>query len=176
MAEVTMPRLSDTMEEGTIAAWLKKPGEQINKGDVIAQIETDKATMDLTAFEAGTLQEILAPEGATVAIGQPVARIGSGDGSSAKASATATAESRPAETASVATPAPADNTGQAARGESTAEAGDVAAATEMPGRRATGAVEPRTAAAKENVGEAPEPTAPASEQPTVTASGDLAPG
>jgi pyruvate dehydrogenase E2 component (dihydrolipoyllysine-residue acetyltransferase) len=78
MAEVTMPRLSDTMEEGTIAAWLKKPGEQVNKGDVIAQIETDKATMDLTAFEAGTLQEILAPEGATVAIGKPVARIGSG--------------------------------------------------------------------------------------------------
>lgn len=78
MAEVTMPRLSDTMEEGTIAAWLKKPGEQVSKGDVIAQIETDKATMDLTAFEAGTLQEILAPEGATVAIGKPVARIGSG--------------------------------------------------------------------------------------------------
>jgi len=78
MAEVTMPRLSDTMEEGTIAAWLKKPGEQVSKGDVIAQIETDKATMDLTAFEGGTLQEILAPEGATVAIGKPVARIGSG--------------------------------------------------------------------------------------------------
>src|SRR3981081_4295249 len=81
MADVTMPRLSDTMEEGTIASWLKKPGEQISKGDIIAQIETDKATMDLTAFEAGTLQEILAPEGTTVAIGQPVARIGSGNGS-----------------------------------------------------------------------------------------------
>ena len=67
MAEVTMPRLSDTMEEGTIATWLKKPGEQVSKGDVLAQIETDKATMDLTAFEAGTLQEILAPEGTTVA-------------------------------------------------------------------------------------------------------------
>jgi pyruvate dehydrogenase E2 component (dihydrolipoamide acetyltransferase) len=78
MAEVTMPRLSDTMEEGTIASWLKKPGEQVNKGDVIAQIETDKATMDLTVFEAGTLQEILAPEGSTVPIGQPVARIGTG--------------------------------------------------------------------------------------------------
>ena len=78
MAEVTMPRLSDTMEEGTIASWLKKPGEQVSKGEVIAQIETDKATMDLTAFEAGTLQEILAPEGTTVAIGKPVARIGDG--------------------------------------------------------------------------------------------------
>src|SRR5262249_25382840 len=78
MAEVTMPRLSDTMEEGTIAAWLKKPGEQVSKGDVVARIGTEKATMALTAFEAGTLQEILAPEGTTVAIGQPVARIGSG--------------------------------------------------------------------------------------------------
>ncbi len=78
MAEVTMPRLSDTMEEGTIASWLKKPGDAVSKGEVLAQIETDKATMDLTAFEAGTLQEILAPEGATVAIGKPVARIGSG--------------------------------------------------------------------------------------------------
>src|SRR6266496_231476 len=78
MADVTMPRLSDTMEEGTIASWLKKPGEKVTRGEVIAQIETDKATMDLTAFEAGTLQEILAPEGTTVAIGQPVARIGSG--------------------------------------------------------------------------------------------------
>src|SRR3981081_1751686 len=73
-----MPRLSDTMEEGTIASWLKKPGEKVDRGEVIAQIETDKATMDLTAFEAGTLQEILAPEGTTVAIGQPVARIASG--------------------------------------------------------------------------------------------------
>src|ERR1700716_3322143 len=78
MADVTMPRLSDTMEEGTIASWLKKPGEKVDRGEVIAQIETDKATMDLTAFEAGTLQEILAPEGSTVAIGQPVARIGNG--------------------------------------------------------------------------------------------------
>jgi pyruvate dehydrogenase E2 component (dihydrolipoamide acetyltransferase) len=78
MAEVTMPRLSDTMEEGTIAAWLKKPGDEVSKGEVIAQIETDKATMDLTSFEAGTLQEIIEPEGATVQIGKPVARIGSG--------------------------------------------------------------------------------------------------
>src|SRR5262249_9718363 len=78
MADVIMPRLSDTMEEGTIATWLKKPGDQIAKGDVIAQIETDKATMDLTSFEAGTLQEIMAPEGSTVPIGKPVARIGSG--------------------------------------------------------------------------------------------------
>src|SRR5712691_8610641 len=96
MADVTMPRLSDTMEEGTIASWLKKPGEQVNRGEVIAQIETDKATMDLTAFEAGTLQEILAPEGTTVAIGQPVARIGSGNGA-AKGAPAAEKTAPPAE-------------------------------------------------------------------------------
>ena len=95
MAEVTMPRLSDTMEEGTIATWLKKPGEQVNKGDVIAQIETDKATMDLTAFEAGTLQEILAPEGTTVAIGKPVARIGSGSQPAAPPAAKETGSETP---------------------------------------------------------------------------------
>src|SRR3954469_15640290 len=116
MAEVTMPRLSDTMEEGTIASWLKKPGEQISKGDVIAQIETDKATMDLTAFEAGTLQEILAPEGSTVAIGQPVARIGSASAAPSAASSAGTtpppgAESTDSETPE--TPAARDNVGEA---------------------------------------------------------------
>jgi pyruvate dehydrogenase E2 component (dihydrolipoamide acetyltransferase) len=128
MAEVTMPRLSDTMEEGTISAWLKQPGEQVSKGDVIAQIETDKATMDLTAFEAGTLQEILAPEGTTVAIGKPVARIGSG-----KAAPPATPEVTP------------------------------------PAAEETGSETPQTPEARENVGEAPEPTASASQQPEITA-------
>lgn len=80
MSDITMPRLSDTMEEGTIAKWLKQPGDEVGRGDVVAQIETDKATMDLTSFEAGTLQEILAPEGTTVGIGQPVARLGAGSG------------------------------------------------------------------------------------------------
>ena len=49
MADVTMPRLSDTMEEGTIASWLKKPGEKISKGDVIAQIETDRKSTRLNS-------------------------------------------------------------------------------------------------------------------------------
>ncbi len=78
MSEVTMPRLSDTMEEGTIARWLKKTGDEVKKGDVLAEIETDKATMDLEAYEAGTLQQILVQEGETVPIGQAVALIGTG--------------------------------------------------------------------------------------------------
>ena len=80
MSEVTMPRLSDTMQEGTIARWLKKPGEEIHKGDVLAEIETDKATMDLEAFDAGVLEQILVPEGETVPIGQAVATLGTGAG------------------------------------------------------------------------------------------------
>ena len=79
MSEITMPRLSDTMEEGTIGRWLKKPGDEIKKGDILAEIETDKATMDLEAYEAGTLQQILVQEGETVPIGQAVALIGSGE-------------------------------------------------------------------------------------------------
>jgi len=78
IGEITMPRLSDTMQEGTIARWLKKAGDEIKKGDVLAEIETDKATMDLEAYEAGTLQQILAQEGETVPIGQVVALIGTG--------------------------------------------------------------------------------------------------
>ena len=120
MADVTMPRLSDTMEEGTIASWLKKPGDQVTKGDVIAQIETDKATMDLTAFESGTLQEIIAPEGTTVAIGKPVARIGTGAPSTAaatpKAAAVATPPLPPAATpASAETPRSTDMTARPSR-------------------------------------------------------------
>src|SRR2546423_14065761 len=93
MAKVPFPRLSDTMEEDTISSWLKNPGDQVKKGDVIAQIETDKATMDLAAFGAGTLQEILAPEGSTVAIGKPVARIGSGGAPSSSSTTSSTTES-----------------------------------------------------------------------------------
>jgi pyruvate dehydrogenase E2 component (dihydrolipoamide acetyltransferase) len=78
MAEITMPRLSDTMSEGSVSRWLKKPGDPVAVGDIIAEIETDKATMELEAFEAGTLQKILVKEGEVVPIGQPIAIIGEG--------------------------------------------------------------------------------------------------
>ncbi len=78
MAEVTMPRLSDTMSEGTIGRWLKKPGDQVEKDEIIAEIETDKATMELPSFESGTFQKILVQEGELVPIGQPIAVIGDG--------------------------------------------------------------------------------------------------
>lgn len=70
---IEMPRLSDTMSEGTIAKWRKQVGEPVAKGDIIVEIETDKATMDLEAFQAGILGKILVQEGDTVAIGVPIA-------------------------------------------------------------------------------------------------------
>src|SRR3954464_6064778 len=71
-----MPRLSDSMEEGTILTWLKQVGEEVAVGDELVEIETDKANMAYEADVAGTLQEILAQEGETLPIGTPIARIG----------------------------------------------------------------------------------------------------
>jgi len=79
MADVVMPRLSDSMEEGTILSWLKQVGDEVAVGDELVEIETDKANMAYEADVAGTLTEILAEEGATLPIGTPIARIG-GDG------------------------------------------------------------------------------------------------
>ena len=61
---ITMPRLSDTMEVGTVATWLKKVGDKISEGDILAEIETDKATMEFEAVDEGTIGKILIPEGA----------------------------------------------------------------------------------------------------------------
>ncbi|MGN6201980.1 MAG: biotin/lipoyl-containing protein, partial [Solirubrobacterales bacterium] len=76
MSEVVMPRLSDSMEEGTILTWLKQVGDEVAVGDELVEIETDKANMAYEADVAGTLQEILAQEGETLPIGTPIARIG----------------------------------------------------------------------------------------------------
>ena len=76
MSEVNMPRLSDTMEEGTIARWLKSPGDEIKKGDILAEIETDKATMDLESYDAGILEKILVQEGSEgVKVNTPIAEL-----------------------------------------------------------------------------------------------------
>src|ERR671910_3057689 len=74
--QVLMPALSPTMEKGNLAKWLKKEGETIKSGDVIAEIETDKATMEVEATDEGTLGKILVPEGTQdVAVNTPIATI-----------------------------------------------------------------------------------------------------
>src|SRR3712207_7503023 len=77
MPDVVMPRLSDSMEVGTILKWLKSSGDEVTKGEELVEIETDKATMTYEADADGTL-EIVAEEGSTLAIGEVIARIGEG--------------------------------------------------------------------------------------------------
>ncbi|SHG03981.1 pyruvate dehydrogenase E2 component (dihydrolipoamide acetyltransferase) [Salegentibacter echinorum] len=73
---VTMPRLSDTMEEGTVASWLKKEGDKVEEGDILAEIETDKATMEFESFYEGTLLKIGLEEGETAKVDSLLAIIG----------------------------------------------------------------------------------------------------
>ncbi len=103
MADIIMPRLSDTMEEGTIARWLKQPGDQVSRGEVIAEIDTDKATMDLEAYEDGVLERILVGEGSTAPIGQAIASLAGPGGAPAPAATVARA---PASEPAPAAPAP----------------------------------------------------------------------
>ena len=76
---VVMPKLTDTMEEGVVLGWKKHEGDQVAAGDVLAEIETDKAVMDLEAFGSGTLRKILADEGQTVKSGALIALIAEPD-------------------------------------------------------------------------------------------------
>jgi pyruvate dehydrogenase E2 component (dihydrolipoamide acetyltransferase) len=86
MPEIQMPKLSDTMTEGTLVAWKKKKGDKVSAGDVIAEIETDKATMEWESPEDGTLTEIFVQEGGKVNVGDKIAFIGSeGEASPAEA-------------------------------------------------------------------------------------------
>jgi pyruvate dehydrogenase E2 component (dihydrolipoamide acetyltransferase) len=79
MPEVIMPKMGDAMEAGTLSSWLKHEGDQVEVGDTLAEIETDKATMELEAEDAGVLTRVIAGEGDEVAVGEPIAVI-SADG------------------------------------------------------------------------------------------------
>ncbi|WP_067147245.1 dihydrolipoamide acetyltransferase family protein [Pseudotamlana agarivorans] len=114
---VNMPRLSDTMEEGTVAAWLKKVGDKIEEGDILAEIETDKATMEFESFNEGTLLHIGVQEGETTKVDELLAIIGdegedisgllNGGGSADAAPATETKEEETSEAAPSEASAPA---------------------------------------------------------------------
>jgi pyruvate dehydrogenase E2 component (dihydrolipoamide acetyltransferase) len=75
MPEITMPKLSDTMTEGTLLRWHKKKGDKIAVGDILAEVETDKATMEMESFEEGTLADIFIPEGGKVLVGAALALV-----------------------------------------------------------------------------------------------------
>jgi pyruvate dehydrogenase E1 component beta subunit len=95
--ELKMPALSPTMEEGTLAKWLVKEGDTVKSGDILAEIETDKATMEFEAVDEGTIAKILVPEGTDeVKVGAVIALIaGEGEDASAAASAPAPAPAKP---------------------------------------------------------------------------------
>src|SRR3954469_2694486 len=77
--DVTMPRLSDSMEEGTILKWIVEEGGEVKRGEPLCEIETDKANMTYEADTDGVLVEIVVQEGETVALGEVIARVGSAD-------------------------------------------------------------------------------------------------
>src|SRR5690349_24852222 len=84
---ILMPALSPTMEKGNLAKWLKKEGDKVKAGDVLAEIETDKATMEYEAVDEGTLAKIVVPEGTQdVAVNQVIAVL-AGEGEDAKVAA-----------------------------------------------------------------------------------------
>ena len=139
-----MPRLSDSMEEGTILKWLKAEGDEVARGDELVEIETDKATMTYEADTAGTLS-IVAQEGETLPIGQVIARIGAGG--EAEGSGGAGAEAS----------------------DGAAEAGDVAAASAGAGAGATASAEASGNGAG-NEGAVPATAAATAEPPAATTS------
>src|SRR6188768_3522185 len=93
--ELKMPALSPTMEEGTLAKWLVKEGDDVKSGDILAEIETDKATMEFEAVDEGKIAKILVPEGTDgVKVGAPIAIL-AGEGEDVSAAAAPKAEAAP---------------------------------------------------------------------------------
>ncbi|HEY1015876.1 MAG TPA: biotin/lipoyl-containing protein, partial [Herpetosiphonaceae bacterium] len=78
--QVTMPQMGADMTEGTIAKWLKKPGDAVDRGEPIAEIETDKVTIEIESFDRGTIKQLLVEEGATAPVGTVIALIDDGSG------------------------------------------------------------------------------------------------
>ncbi|TVZ07475.1 2-oxo acid dehydrogenase subunit E2 [Trebonia kvetii] len=107
-----MPRLSDTMEEGAISTWHKKPGDKVAVGDVLVEIETDKAVMEYEAYQSGTLAEILVPEGQNADIGAPIALLDDGTGGPAPSVPAAPAQTASPERVEPTPPPPAASPSQ----------------------------------------------------------------
>ena len=110
MAEIKVPELAESITEGTIAQWLKQPGETVEKGEFIVELETDKVNVEVISEEAGVVQEHLAQEGDTVEVGQVIAIVGEGSGEAAapKAEEAPQKSEEPAKTEAPATQEPVE--------------------------------------------------------------------
>ncbi|MFC7364947.1 MULTISPECIES: 2-oxoglutarate dehydrogenase complex dihydrolipoyllysine-residue succinyltransferase [Bhargavaea] len=96
MAEIKVPELAESITEGTVAQWLKQPGDTVDKGEFIVELETDKVNVEVISEEAGVVQELLAEEGDTVEVGQVIAIVGEGSGAAAAPAEKPAAEAAPA--------------------------------------------------------------------------------
>jgi pyruvate dehydrogenase E2 component (dihydrolipoamide acetyltransferase) len=129
---ILMPALSPTMEKGNLAKWLKKEGDQVKSGDVIAEIETDKATMEVEAVDEGTLAKIVVPEGTQDVAVNDVIAVLAGDGEDVKAAGAAAAKPAAAsaeKTTAAASPSPQPSP---PRGEGAVHAGGESGAAPKP--------------------------------------------
>lgn len=86
MSEIIVPELAESITEGTIAEWLKNPGDSVDKGEAVVELETDKVNVEVVSEEAGMIQELLAEAGDTVEVGQAIATVGEGSGSPSQSS------------------------------------------------------------------------------------------
>lgn len=107
MAEIRVPELAESITEGTIAKWLKQPGDTVDKGEFIVELETDKVNVEVISEEAGTVQQLMAEEGDTVEVGQVIAVVGAGSGGPAQQPA-ASVEPAPQQPAQGSEPAAAE--------------------------------------------------------------------
>jgi len=96
--EIKVPELAESITEGTIASWLKQPGDRVEKGEAIVELETDKVNIEVPSDEAGTLTEVMAAEGDTVRVGQTIAIVSAGEAAAAAPAETVQSEAPKAET------------------------------------------------------------------------------
>src|SRR6187401_1288531 len=129
--ELKMPALSPTMEEGTLAKWLVKEGDNVTSDDILAEIETDKATMEFEAVDEGTISKILIPEGTDgVKVGTVIALMG-GDGAETSSETLIERAAPPEQKTKTTPPAPAEESTKPAPKAPTMQATDVPPGTEM---------------------------------------------
>jgi pyruvate dehydrogenase E2 component (dihydrolipoamide acetyltransferase) len=133
--KIRMPKLSDTMEEGTLLQWRKREGEAVRRGEILADIETDKADMEFESFTEGTLERLLVQEGETVAVGAPIALIRLPGESDAEVAAALEAAAAP-------TPRPVSSPPPAAAGEASASPAAAAPASRPTAPAPPGALPP----------------------------------
>jgi pyruvate dehydrogenase E2 component (dihydrolipoamide acetyltransferase) len=142
---ILMPALSPTMEKGNLAKWLKKEGDKVKSGDVIAEIETDKATMEVEAVDEGTLAKIVVPEGTQDVAVNDVIAVLAGDGEDVKAAGAAAASAPPKDA-----PKPAPAAEAPAKPAPAAAAAPAATAAKAAAPAATAAPAPQAAAPQSN--------------------------